>query len=75
MNMNVNVISPDKVSASARRRYETQVCHTFSVLFLVRCHNSVLAVGLALLTLTQFTQITLIFSYFFPMVCTSRLSQ
>uniref|UniRef100_A0A7N6FD38 non-specific serine/threonine protein kinase n=1 Tax=Anabas testudineus TaxID=64144 RepID=A0A7N6FD38_ANATE len=27
MNMNVNVISPEKVSASARRRYETQVCH------------------------------------------------
>uniref|UniRef100_A0A667Z965 eIF-2-alpha kinase GCN2 n=1 Tax=Myripristis murdjan TaxID=586833 RepID=A0A667Z965_9TELE len=25
MNMNVNVISPEKVSASARRRYETQV--------------------------------------------------
>uniref|UniRef100_A0A3B5AXR9 non-specific serine/threonine protein kinase n=1 Tax=Stegastes partitus TaxID=144197 RepID=A0A3B5AXR9_9TELE len=25
-NMNVNVISPEKVSSSARRRYETQVC-------------------------------------------------
>uniref|UniRef100_A0A7N9B0T2 non-specific serine/threonine protein kinase n=1 Tax=Mastacembelus armatus TaxID=205130 RepID=A0A7N9B0T2_9TELE len=26
MNMNVNVISPEKVSGSVRRRYETQVC-------------------------------------------------
>uniref|UniRef100_A0A4W6DTV1 non-specific serine/threonine protein kinase n=1 Tax=Lates calcarifer TaxID=8187 RepID=A0A4W6DTV1_LATCA len=26
INMNVNVISPEKVSSSARRRYETQVC-------------------------------------------------
>uniref|UniRef100_A0A3Q0S793 non-specific serine/threonine protein kinase n=1 Tax=Amphilophus citrinellus TaxID=61819 RepID=A0A3Q0S793_AMPCI len=26
INMNVNMISPEKVSASARRRYETQVC-------------------------------------------------
>lgn len=25
MNMNVNLVTPDKVSASARRRYETQV--------------------------------------------------
>lgn len=27
-NMNVNVISPEKVSSSTRRRYETQVCDT-----------------------------------------------
>lgn len=26
MNINVNVISPEKVSSSARRRYESQVC-------------------------------------------------
>uniref|UniRef100_A0AAY5K5C3 eIF-2-alpha kinase GCN2 n=1 Tax=Esox lucius TaxID=8010 RepID=A0AAY5K5C3_ESOLU len=31
-NMNVNLIAPEKVSSSARRRYETQVCQSFPVL-------------------------------------------
>lgn len=28
-NMNVNVISPEKVSGSTKRRYETQVCDEY----------------------------------------------
>uniref|UniRef100_A0A665VKM8 non-specific serine/threonine protein kinase n=2 Tax=Echeneis naucrates TaxID=173247 RepID=A0A665VKM8_ECHNA len=39
VNMNVNVISPEKVSSSARRRYETQVLHILSRYPLLHSNN------------------------------------
>uniref|UniRef100_A0A8D0CTC2 eIF-2-alpha kinase GCN2 n=1 Tax=Sander lucioperca TaxID=283035 RepID=A0A8D0CTC2_SANLU len=51
--MNVNVISPEKVSSSARRRYETQV----SVLCVTFCHLAC--------TLSHFVALTPALSFFF----------